>query len=347
MLLAAGFVVVFGWIIAWQNYGKLSGEVSGEKQLTREALSDTLDNLSDVWADYEKKIINRYETEAVFASLALKNVIGDGDIEDISEVNPENSMVISIQDGELSASDPSVRTLGLDASLFPQKQGSFAAPNQPSTFVVYSRIGDTSEYFVKWYEDIVPDDVVREAVDLPGILKWTEISYGVSAIFVSCDPESGEISEILYKNNRYFSDCESLEELGLTREDLVMNGEEASGTLNYDGISFSYVSGESALPEGFVILLEPLPDLFVKAFVQEGYMVACLMVLVITLIVGGFSLYPYVLNNILTPEEEKNYLPSHVRSITSLFGVFGLIMIAVCGMFSYALDVMYNDVLRG
>ena len=101
--------------------------------------------------------------------------------------------MISIKDGRLSSSNPAVSTLGLDASLFRGEQGSFAAPGQPSTYVAYSRIGDKSSYYVKWYKDTVIDDIVRKTVDIPASLKWTELTYDVPAIFVSCDPDSGEI----------------------------------------------------------------------------------------------------------------------------------------------------------
>ena len=344
VLLAVCFVVVFSWIVAWQNYRLLSSEASKERPLYWEAVRYTLDNLSKSWNDYEKRVINRYEVEAVFASLALKNVIDD---DDVPEEDQENGFVVRIQDDEISSDAPEVRILGLDASLFKNRRGSFAAPDRPSTFVTYSRIGNTSGYFVKLYEDTVLTDVMREAVDIPGILQWTEITYGLPAMFVSCDPDSGEISEILYKNNRYLSNCESIEELGLTKEDLKMKEGAPSGTLFFDDVSFSYVSGESALPAGYVILLEPMPNLYAKAFVQEGYMIAALIILMATLLVTGFSLYQYILNNILTPEAEKVYQPSHVRSVMSLFGVLGLVVIAFFGMFSYALNGVYDEVVRG
>ena len=344
VLIAAGLIVVFGWILAWQNQKRLSLEASREKPLTHEPVDYTLNNLSEAWKEYEKKIINRYEVEAVFASLALERVTDSGVVPKESR---ENSIVISIQDGKLSSSDPAVKTLGLDASLFQGKRGSFPAPKQPATFVVYSRIGDTSRYYVKWYQDTVIEDIVRETVDIPGILKWTEINYDVPAIFLSCDSDGGEITGIAYKNTRCFSGCESLEDLGLTKEDLDKNEAKASGNLSYDETGYSYVSGKSAMPSGYVIVLEPEPDLYAKAFLQEGYMVAALIILVTSLLVGGFSLYPYVRNNILTPDEEKSYQPTHIRSVTSLFGVLGLVIIVLCGMFSYALNMMYDDVVRG
>ena len=202
VLLAAALIVVFGWIVAWQNYRQLSREAAKGKRLTLEVVDETLNNLSRAWTEYKKKLTERYEVEAVFASLALQNVIDDGDV---TGENRDNGIVVSIQDQELTPDDPAVRTLGLDASLFQGRKGSFAAPGQPTTLVVYSRIGNTPSYFVKWIEDTVLDDVVRETVDIPGILKWTEITYDVPAIFISCDPDSGKISEILYKNNHYFS----------------------------------------------------------------------------------------------------------------------------------------------
>ncbi len=345
VLLAAGLILAFSWIVNWQNYKRLSGEASKEKPLTREAVNYTLNNLARSWADYEKKIANRYETEAVFASLALQSVIDEENMPE--EENQENGIVISIQDGELSSSSPMVRTLGLDPSLFQKRRGSFAAPDEPSTFVAYSRIGKTSGYYVEWYEDTVLPDLVRETIDIPGILKSTEITYDVSAMFVSGDPDSKETSDILYRNELYFSNCESLEDLGLTREDLKKNDAKTSGTLRFEDSTFTYVSGESELPAGYVLLLDPVPNLYAKAFEQAGYMDAALIILVVTLLVAGLSLYPYVRKNILTPDEEKNYRPSHVRSVTILFGVLGLLVTALSGMFGYALNGVYDDVVRG
>ncbi len=344
VLLAIALIIVFGWIVAWQNYSKLSRDLSEEKHLTREAVNDTLHNLSDAWTDYEQRVIRRYEVEALFSSLALQSVIEEGEV---PEADGENGAVISIRDGKVSSLSPAADALGLDASMFKSSKGSFAAPKQPSTYVAYSRIGNTPSYYIKWYEDTVIEEIVREAVSIPGVLKWTEITYGVPAMFVSTDPESGAISEILYENDRYFSDCGSLADLGLSAEDLGKNHAEASGSIVLNDAVFSYVSGKSDLPAGYVILFEPVPDLFAKAFIQAGYMIAALVILIVTLLAAGFSLYPFVRNNILTPEEEKTYLPSHVRSVASLFGAFGLLIIVCLGMFSCALNIMYDDVIRG
>ena len=278
------------------------------------------------------------------ASLALQSVIDDaGEPEGLRE----NSLVISVPDGEPAISDPAAQALGLSTSLLKGNRGSFAAPHQPDTFVAYSQISGTSSYYVTWYEDTVIEDIVRQTVNVAGILKWIEIAYDIPAVFVSGDPESGEAPEILYRNTRYFENCESLQDLGLTPDDLAKNDAKASGKLTYDGASFIYASGASEAPAGYVIMLEPVPNLYAKVFVQGGYMIAALMILVIMLLVTGFSLYPYVRNNILTPEEEKKYTPSRARSTASLFGFFGLVIIAVLGMFSYALNGMYDDVVRG
>ena len=137
MLLAIGFVVAFSWIVAWQNYRQLSGKTSDNEPLPREALDGTLKNLSEVWTEYERRIIKRYEVEAVLASLALENVIGQEDVtgqedvpedvigqKDVPEDARENGIVIRIQDGVISPSDPAVRALGLEASLFRKGTGS-------------------------------------------------------------------------------------------------------------------------------------------------------------------------------------------------------------------------------
>ena len=165
VLLAVFFVLLFSWIVAWQNYRRLSREAAKEKPLTWDAVSYTLENLSESWADYEAKIKTRYEVEAVFASLALQNVISDGIAPE--EEDRENGIVVSIRDGELTTTDPAVRKLGLDASLLKKRSGSFAAPDVPSTFVVYSRIGNTDSYFVKWYEDTDISDTVRKPLIFP------------------------------------------------------------------------------------------------------------------------------------------------------------------------------------
>ena len=60
------------------------------------------------------------------------------------------------------------------------------------------------------------DDIVKEAIDIPGTLKRTELACDVSAMFLPCDPENGKTFGEFYKNDCYFSDCESIEDLGLT-----------------------------------------------------------------------------------------------------------------------------------
>ena len=345
VILAVFLVTVFSLIVTWLNYRKLSEEASKEKPLNREAVNYTLKNLSDAWEDYEQRIKNRYVVDAVFSSLALSNVSEDEISMEDGEL--ENRAVVSIANGRLSAPDFLLDTLGLEASLFEGRSGCFAAPAEPSTLVVYSRIGDTDNYCVEWFEDTVLYDIVKETIDIPAILKRTEIAYDVDAMYLSYDPQKKEVSEISYKNDRYFSDCEKIEDLGLSQEDLQKNKNKASGTLKYDDINFSYAGGESTLPSGYVILLEPMPNLYAKAFGQAGYMITALIIILVTLLVAGFSIYPYVRENILTPEEEKTYQPAHVRSLAALFGVLGIIAIALTGMFIYALSGLYDDVIRG
>ena len=48
VLLAAGFVVAFSWIVVGQNYSKLSGELSKEKPLTPAAPPDPEDQSAGV-----------------------------------------------------------------------------------------------------------------------------------------------------------------------------------------------------------------------------------------------------------------------------------------------------------
>ena len=345
VLLAAGFVLAFSCIVTWQNYRILSRDATEEKQLNREAVNYTLKNLTAAWNDYETKIQDRYEMEAALSALALQSVIDDEKA--VEDEISDDSAVVSIVDGRLSAPGSIGETLGLDASLFTGKSGSFAAPTVPSTLVVYCRIGNTDKYYVEWHEDVVLDDLVTDTIDIPGILKRTEIAYDVSAMFLSCDPVSRKPSDLFYKNDRYFSDCEGIGDLGIAPEDLQENDQKGSGTLTYDDISFSYVSGESLQPAGYVILLEPLPNLYAKAFGQAGYMIAALIVLIVTLLVAGFSVYSYVRDNILTPDQEKTFQPSHVRSLATLFGILGLIIIALTGMLIYALNGLYDDVIRG
>ena len=345
VVLAAVLVIAFSWIVTWQNYRILSEEAANEKPLNREAVNYTLKNLREAWGDFEQKVTNRYVVDAVFASLALGTVIEDDVLPEDGGI--DHSAVVTVTDGGLSAPGSVIEELGLEESFFEGKSGCFAAPGDPSTLVTYSRIQGTDSYSVVWFEDTVLYDIVEDTINIPGIMKRTEIAYDVSAMFLSRDSDSGDISGIIYKNDRSFSDCENLEDLGLTAEDLEKNDRKASGTLTFDGVTYSYVSGESVLPAGYVVLLDPVPNLFAKAFGQAGYMIAALVVLLTALLVGGFSLYPYVRNNILTPEEEKTYLPSHVRSLAALFGVLGLIIIALSGMLIYALNGLYDDAARG
>lgn len=206
VLLAAGFVLAFSYIVTWQNYRILSRDAAEEKQINRDAVNYTLKNLTAAWNDYEIKIKGRYEMEAVLSALALQSVIDDDKA--VEDETGEDSAVAVIADGKLSIPGSIGETLGLEESLFTEKSGSFVAPNEPSTLVVYCRIGNTDKYYVEWHEDVVLDDLVLETIDIPGILKRTEIAYDVSAMFLPGEQDGRTPSELLYRNDRYFSDCE-------------------------------------------------------------------------------------------------------------------------------------------
>ena len=337
-------LTVFGWAVSWQNYRRLSEEAINEKSEIREAVRFTMNNLAAAWREYEKKIAERYVVDADFASLVLSNV-SDSEKALAQEIH-ENGAVVSIVKGVLSAPEAVQRKLGLEAASFYGINGYFAAPNEPSTLVVYSSVARSNDYYVVWYENTVLQDEVEKNIDISTILKRTESIYDMPAVFLSCDPTGADISGDLYKNNQLFEDCDTIEDMGLSRDDLEKS-EKAPGLLTLGNNSYTYVVKKALRPSGYVILLQPAPDLHFKALGQAAYMIAALTVTLVTLLVVGLSLYPYVKNNILTPDEEKKYRPARVRSYAVLFGLYGIISIALCGMFGHALNGLYDDTTRG
>ena len=344
VVLSIVFVTAFGWIIAGQNYRKLAADALIEKSETREAVRFTLNNLTATWREYEKMIAERYVVDADFASLAFSNV-GESEKDMAQEIH-ENGAVVSIEKGVLSAPEAVKKRLGLESSLLYGRNGYFAAPNELSTLVVYSSIARSTDYYVVWYENTVLQDVVEKSIDIPTILKRTESIYDMPAVFLLYDPAGGDVSGVLYKNDQLFEDCDTLEDLSLTLEDLVKS-EKATGLLTFENNSYTYVVKKSLHPAGYVILLQPAPNLYYKALGQAAYMIAALIVTLVVLLVAAFSIYPYVENNTLLPEEEKNLRPSRVRSYAVLFGLYGIISIALCSIFGCALNGLYDNTARG
>ena len=344
VILAVLSVFAFSGIVSLINYRKLHGDAVQEKTLNREAVEFTMNNLASSWRELESMLTDRYQVEATFSSLALSQVGGKEKLPE--DEAHENSVVMHISGEESSQEEEVQRRLGIEDSLLRGQRGYFAAPKEPSTLVVYSKIEKSSGYYVEWFEDTVLYDLIGQTLDISGIMKRTEIAYEVSAVFVSREPDSGEISDILYLNEQTLEGCEKIEDLGLSGEELEKS-EYTFGTLEYGDGVFTYESGRSALPDGYVILLEPVPNLYAKAFGQAGYMIAAYIILLTTLLVADFSLYPYIRNNALTPEQEKNYQPSRIRSLAILFGICGTIMIMLCGAFIYALSGLYDDMARG
>lgn len=127
-----------------------------------------MDDLSSSLTEAEQKAIRQYEVNAVLTATALKNVVSD--TRDDSTTALRNGAVVQIKNNRVTAPGDTVQRLGITASALNSEKGVLPAPANPSTLIAYSRIPESSYYYLEWYEDTVLEDLVRKTINLDGLL---------------------------------------------------------------------------------------------------------------------------------------------------------------------------------
>lgn len=347
VLAAAACVIGFGWIVMMQNHATLVKSHVGDETLKLEEVTNTLEDIGSSWENMKERISGQLKVDVTLSSLALRNVvetIGDDAVDMYS-----GGAVIKVEGDAVTVPDGEADTLGLTANLFDAREGSFTSPESPEALVVYSRIS-APFYYIEWYDDAVIQEMVEEAVDIPGILQKAETAYNVYALCAAEDPASESGERILYSNDIFSNLDDSFRETE-TPEVSVEEAEQGSpyesGTLSLPNGTFRYVKSDVPEISGYLVLMAVQPNLYVKALSQATYMFAALILFLAALLTAGFSLYFFIQKNSLTPAMEKRYAPFNVRRFVSLCGVIGAICIFLSGMMIYALNGLYDNTSKG
>ena len=344
VILTILLVLIFVQIVVVQNAHMLEKNTSGKETVKLEATSRTLMNLGSSWAAVEEQITTRYEMNAILSAAALRNVItGQGDEAILSY---PGGAVIRIEGDTLHAPDQIGEKYGLTPGLFTGTRGIFASPEKPSVLVTYSRISNSPYYYVVWYEDTDLDETIREVIDIQGILRKTEAAYGVCSVFIVEDPSQQNGSRVVYYSNLFEEEAERGKfDFDISQLEEYVGEKGLSMTINGAAYQYSVCKVESL--DGYILLMIPSPHLYMKSLSQSTYMIAAFILLLAGFVTAALSLYGYVRVNRLTPALEKWYRPSHVRRLAALYGLAGILIIALCGIVIYSLNDLYDNSLKG
>ena len=347
ILLGVACVIAFGWIVMMQNHATLVKNHTADETLKLEAVTHTLEEIESSWNNMERRIRARFTVNATLSALALRNIIKEKEDDAIALYT--SGAVIKITDDGIMAPEGVEKNLGLTAGLFDTREGLFMSPENPKTLVVYSMISSPF-YYVEWHEDTSIQELVEDAVDIPGILQKSETAYDVYALCAAEDPSAENSERILYSND-LFTDLEEFfrqnETAEISIEETEQGGPYKSGTLSLQNGTFRY--NQSPIPQisGYLVLMAVQPNLYVEALGHSTYMLTALILFLAALYTSGYSLYFFIQKNTLTPVMEKRYRPFNVRRFTCLCGVIGSILIFLSGMMIYALSELYDDTSKG
>ena len=186
---------------------------------------------------------------------------------------------------------------------------------------------------------------VENNVNFQGIILRPEAVCGGYALLVMEDSASERGFHIVYKNDLISADTE-LDRAGLTWETIRQNAGSEKSTLTLKNTVYEYSVSEVPEMNGYLVMLVPKENLFVRSLSHSTYTIALVILLLFGVAVSGSSVPVYVQNNALTPNMEQKYQPRNVRRLVMLCGLIGAIMIAVCGWLDQSLNSLYDFSVR-
>ena len=341
MLLTVLFIVVFIVLLVVQNSAVIKLSSPQNEALETEAINSTLEDIGLAWREAEGKVEQQYLISADISAVVVGSRM-DGQADPGLKISAHNA-VVTIQDDGLTAPGNIVRELGLEASLFTKENGVFAAPAKPTTLIVYSRI-DSSACYVEWHENTVLADLIENLVNFRGIMLRSEAVCGGYALLLAEDPAAPGGFRAVYKND-LFAGSGDLDAMGLSLERIQqIDGKKDTLTLR----DSTYLVSAHKVPElnGYLVMLTPKTDLLQKSLGQSTYTSAMVILLLFGIAVTGSSVSGYIQQNVLTPNMEQKYRPRNIRRLAMLYGVVGVLMIAISGLLDNSLTSLYDYSIR-
>ena len=344
IILSVILVIAFMAVTMAANRLIFADKVRSRDTKKLEAINRMLGDLNSSLSDVESKAVDQFEVNAVLTATALSGVI-DNEKDDAVSTYPSGA-VVKTENGRITAPDHIDQDFGLYASLFREEKGVFAAPANPSTLIAYSRIGTSPYYYLEWYEDTVLTDLIEKTVNLDGILAEAEAAYGSSVLLVRKGADSGSGMAVIYCSED-FGSYKDTGEMGLTQEEIEQSAGQPPKSLSLNGVTYRFSVGEIPSLNGYAILLVPETDIIRQTLDQIGGLVSILILVLSGMVATGLSLYSYALRNTKTAGNEKRYEPAFVRKVITIYGISGLMFMAVSSACLYSLNGLHEAALNG
>ena len=110
----------------------------------------------------------------------------------------------------------------------------------------------------------------------------------------------------------------------------------------------AYEYSVSRVPEidGYLIMLTPEENLFIQSLSRSIYTTALMILLLFGIVVYASSIEDYVRNTPLPPSADQKYKPSNIRRLAMLYGLIGVLLIAIGGWLDQSLNGLYDFSVR-
>ena len=187
--------------------------------------------------------------------------------------------------------------------------------------------------------------LVEKYVNFSEIMLRPEAVCGGYALLVRQDPASESGCHLVFKND-LIPDDTALVSDGLTWDAIRQHADGEKYPLTVQDTVYSYTVNGVPEMDGYLVLLTPKENLFIKSLSRSTYTIAVAILLLFGTAVAAASLCSYVRNNGTHPNQEERYRPSNIRRFTLLFCVIGVILIAICGWLDQSLNSLYDFSVR-
>ena len=309
-----------------------------------ESINRMVADLSASLSDAEQKAVSQYEVNVELTAAALSHSIAD--TKDDAIRTYRDSAVVKIQKGKVTAPEDADLIYGLTADFFERENGYFSAPSDPSTLIVYSRIGTTPYYYLEWYKNTVLADIVKDAASFNSVIKEAEAAYGSKILLVRKEAASETGMTVLYCSED-FSAYKNTDMMGLTAEEIRQSVGSSPQSLELDGVTYIYSVGEIPSLDGYAILLVHETDIIRQSADQLSGMVSILILILSGMICTGLSLYGYALKHAADRDNQDRYQPASMRKAAVIFGIGGLLFMGVSSLYLYSLNGLHEAAVNG
>ena len=336
IILTLIFILIFTFIIVVQNFIMLSQSNEKQDAMKLDAMDRTLTNLEAAYEKAENDLSSQFEVNALLSAKAFEHVIAREGDNAIGLYG--TSAVIRVDGNKITAPNHIDSRLSLLPGMFEKSHDVFPGMLDPDILITFSRIGNTHYYYVDWEHELNLYDVTTKMVNLDENLRSAESAYNGNILLLMHNSYLDPDELFVIYSSPPFTGVETLSDLGLDPEQLQSKG---LSITEYDSATYQCALRAYDSDSVYMLFMMPIADTMNMAISQSVFMSCVMTILLLSFVVGIFSLYRFVREYSLPPVLEKRYRPTRIRKFALLYGLIGIMVLTATGAFIYSLNGLF------